>query len=55
MCLVGLMMLLMQQGVEMSNWISVNDQLPEFQVPVFAGFYVQAVVTNISESDTVAA
>ena len=23
----------------MSNWISVNERLPEFRVPVFAGFY----------------
>lgn len=23
----------------MSNWISVNDQLPAFRIPVFAGFY----------------
>ncbi|WP_336143644.1 DUF551 domain-containing protein [Acinetobacter sp. 102] len=23
----------------MSNWISVDDRLPEFSVPVFAGFY----------------
>ena len=23
----------------MSNWISVNERLPEFSVPVFAGFY----------------